>query len=779
MLLEEKYSNFINRFIPEKNKKELDLYYQSFLLISAHVFSIIFLLGFIYLHYLIKNPSEIYALLITSFIFIISFIFYPRSGNNNIFGNLIISGGFIGFLIIAIYSGGIYAPVTPWFTAISVTGFLFTNKKSGYFWTTLTITTISTFFILDLNGIKFPSHMPAENNVYNFASSFIGSAVYLILIVLSYEYLNTKKTKLIEQHSKKLERLSIVASKTDNSIMIMDNKGDFEWVNQAFTKNTGLTLEELIKIKGKNILEANNYSKDIKRSLEIVINQKKSATFNKKIIDESKKLTYSQMTLSPVFDNENKIKNIISIRSDITELKEKEYEIIEQNEEITQQQEELQTTLDEIEKQNKLIEEHNKKLERLSIVASKTDNAIVIMDRYGNFEWVNQAFTKETGLSLEQLIEKKGKSILEANHNSRKIKTNFDIVVNQKKSAVFVKRIINTQGESFHLQTTLTPILNEQNEITKIISIRSDISSLKEKEAEILQQKKLIEQRSKELQEVYDLVNNSINYAKRIQQSILPDSKILNKSFNDNFVFFKPKDKVSGDFYWWAKTEEQTIVTVSDCTGHGVPGAFMSLLGISYLREIVQKEYISHPGVILRKLRKEIIKALKQKGEMGEQKDGMDMALISINNKTNVLQFAGANNPLYVITNKKLPITNKSENTIRLLNNSDLGVKSLKYFYEIKPDKMPIGIYEKMDDFTNHEIPLQKGDKLYLFSDGFADQFGGPKDKKFKYKSFKKLILEHSELPMDIQKESLFKACKDWKNNVEQVDDITVVGIEI
>ena len=779
MLIEEKYNNFINRFIPKKNRANLDLYYQSFLLVSAHVFSVIFLLGFIYLHYLIKNPSEIYALSITTFIFIISFLFYPRSGNNNVFGNLIISGGFIGFLIIAIYSGGIFAPVMPWFTAISVTGFVFANKKSGFFWTVLTIITMSTFFILDLKGIKFPSYMPAENDVYNFASSFIGSAVYLILIILSYEYLNAKKNKQIERHRKELERLSIVASKTDNSIMIMNKKGDFEWVNEAFIKNTGLTLEELIKTKGKNILEANNYSEDIKRSLDIVINQKKSASFNKRIVDDHKKEFYTQMTLTPVFDEENQIKNIISIRSDVTELKEKENEIIEQNEEITQQQEELQTTLDEIEKQNKLIEQHNKELERLSIVAAKTDNAIVIMDAEGNFEWVNQAFTKETGLNLDQLIKKKGKSILEANHNSKKINTNFDTVINQKKSAVFVKRIINTQGESFHLQTTLTPILNENNEVTKIISIRSDITDLKEKEDRILQQNKLIEQRSKELQEVYDLVNNSIDYAKRIQESILSDRGILNKYFSDNFIFFKPKDKVSGDFYWWANVEDQILVTVSDCTGHGVPGAFMSLLGISYLREIVQKEYITHPGVILRKLRKEIVKALKQKGELGEQKDGMDMSLISINNETKVLQFAGANNPLYIITNTKLSISENSNDAVKLIDNNVLGIESTKYFYEIKPDKMPIGIYDRMDNFTNHEIQLQKGDKLYMFSDGFADQFGGPKNKKFKYKPFKRIILENSDLSMDIQRELLFNTFKDWKNNVEQVDDITVVGIEI
>ena len=170
---------------------------------------------------------------------------------------------------------------------------------------------------------------------------------------------------------------------------------------------------------------------------------------------------------------------------------------------------------------------------------------------------------------------------------------------------------------------------------------------------EVTTQKDEISRQKSHIELIHDEMTQSINYAKRIQYSLLPDEKLLNQKLDSHFVFYRPKETVSGDFYWWAHIENHTIIAAADCTGHGVPGAFMSLSGISFLREIVMKEYITHPAVILRKLRKEVIQSLKQKGiEDSEQakgislKDGMDMALISINHENNTLQFAGANNPL-------------------------------------------------------------------------------------------------------------------------------------
>ena len=330
-------------------------------------------------------------------------------------------------------------------------------------------------------------------------------------------------------------------------------------------------------------------------------------------------------------------------------------------------------------------------------------------------------------------------------------------------------------------------VLNEEN-INKLKQQQISFAVEKsEKEAEIERLKNVelkkandeITKQKEEIEEIHQEISDSINYAQKIQEAVLPSEQLLSDLLSDHFVLFKPKDKVSGDFYWWTNINNQTIITAADCTGHGVPGAFMSMLGVSSLREIVIKEQITNPSEILSRLRSQIIKTLKQTGESGTQKDGMDMAIISIDHETNTVQFSGANNPLYIITNDELRITNKESDAINFIDNSALKVQSSKFFYEVKPDKMPIAIYEKMDDFITHEIQLQKGDQLFMFSDGYADQFGGPKNKKFKYKPFKRLLIENASKAMSEQKEILNSAFEQWRGAEEQVDDVVVLGIRM
>ncbi len=280
----------------------------------------------------------------------------------------------------------------------------------------------------------------------------------------------------------------------------------------------------------------------------------------------------------------------------------------------------------------------------------------------------------------------------------------------------------------------------------------------------------LLKEQKNKIEKIHNSLSESIGYAKNIQKNILPDFNLIKKYFSDNFLIFRPKDVVSGDFYWWTKINNNIIITIADCTGHGVPGAFMSMLGISFLREIINKEKIISTDEILNKLRNEIIIALKQTDISEGQKDGMDMAIININIDTLELEYSGANNPLYLITKKDIP---NFENIKDLIENG----KNL--LYEIKPNKMPIGIYKRKGNFISHKIQLTKGDSIYLFSDGYADQFGGPMNKKFKYKPFKRLLLENADKPMNEQKQILETTFKNWKNNIEQVDDITIIGIKI
>jgi len=297
--------------------------------------------------------------------------------------------------------------------------------------------------------------------------------------------------------------------------------------------------------------------------------------------------------------------------------------------------------------------------------------------------------------------------------------------------------------------------LSSQND--EILTQRDEIEAQRDS---VTKQKEIIER-------IHLQLTESIDYATRIQQAILPEEEILAKYVSQYFVLYKPKDKVSGDFYWWSHVKNYTIIIAADCTGHGVPGAFMSMLGTSFLREIIEKEYITNTSLILKKLRKEIIRALKQKGKIGEQTDGMDMAIVRIEHKTNIIQFSGANNPLYIISTKSI------KDLKPMIDYGALGL------YEIKPNKMPIAIYQKMDNFTTHQLHLQKGDQLYLFSDGYADQFGGKNGRKLKYKPFKKLLLENANKSMSEQKRLLNTYYENWKGSLDQIDDILVLGIKI
>ncbi len=314
----------------------------------------------------------------------------------------------------------------------------------------------------------------------------------------------------------------------------------------------------------------------------------------------------------------------------------------------------------------------------------------------------------------------------------------------------------------------------------EISAQRDEISAQQDK---VIIQKEHIEEQKKE-------ITDSINYAKRIQQAMLPD--LGNVLFSqqlatdsrqsdpriayclpptaDYFVLYKPKDIVSGDFYWGTRINEWLILTVADCTGHGVPGAFMSMLGISFLNEIVRKKEITKASDVLDLLRGSIIEALQQKGTSGEQKDGMDIALCVLNTKNYQLQFAGANNPLYLVTGCSSLVTGELNQQPETSNQK---------LIELTPDKMPVAIHEHMENFTNHEYQLRKGDIIYLISDGYEDQFGGPKNKKFMAKQLKELFVNIGEKPMTEQQEILNTTFENWRGEHEQIDDVTVLGIKI
>ncbi len=257
----------------------------------------------------------------------------------------------------------------------------------------------------------------------------------------------------------------------------------------------------------------------------------------------------------------------------------------------------------------------------------------------------------------------------------------------------------------------------------------------------------LVEEKNKD-------ITDSINYARRIQEAILPSQDLIRQLFPKSFVLFRPRDVVSGDFYWFSEKNGKKLVAAVDCTGHGVPGAFMSMIGNAFLDEIVDEKGITRPDLILSELRHQVIRALKQTGALQENKDGMDIAVLSFDEKTRVVEFAGANNPLWLVRNNEL--------------------------IQVDPDKRHIGYFKGLGlPFNLHKIELRKGDALYIFTDGYADQFGGPKGKKFKYRQLKERLISLGEMPMEEQHEALAATFSIWKGNLEQVDDVLVIGIKV
>ena len=263
---------------------------------------------------------------------------------------------------------------------------------------------------------------------------------------------------------------------------------------------------------------------------------------------------------------------------------------------------------------------------------------------------------------------------------------------------------------------------------------------------QIEDQKKALEEKNKE-------ITDSITYAKKIQSALIPSEDEFNSHFKESFVLFKPKDIVSGDFYWITKKDNKLFFVTGDCTGHGVPGAFMTMLCISYMDEIINEKSITEPCDILNALRDRLIQTLKQTGTAGENKDGMDAVLCRLDLSTNTLCYAAANNSLYILRNSEL--------------------------IEHKGNKQPCGFHHEINSFEQKEIKLQSGDSVFAFTDGFPDQFGGPKGKKFKYKQLEQLVISNKNSTFKEQKMILENSFDNWRGDLEQIDDVCIVGIKI
>ncbi len=394
---------------------------------------------------------------------------------------------------------------------------------------------------------------------------------------------------------------------------------------------------------------------------------------------------------------------------------------------------------EEIEAQKAHLLDYNRELEKLSLIARETDNAIRVFDNEGNTIWINIGYTKLYGYTLKDLMmndslglsDKKPIDIKHIIEN-----WNYD-----KPSIELESEITNKWNIKLWVQTTLSPIFDDEDmTIRNLIAIDTNITSLKKAQQEIIS--------------MNNEITDSILYAKRIQEAMLPHFDILTNCYPDSFRYYKPRSIVSGDFYWMSEQSGRLIVACADSTGHGVPGAFLSLIGISFLSKIVNERGITQPSTILNRLRANIISHLHQEGKYVVAGDGMDMSIISIDKRNYIMEFAGAMTPMYIIRDKHL--------------------------IELRPDRMPVGYYDNENRaFSSSKVALKHGDQLYMFSDGYLDQFGGTNGLKMKTTKFKEILQKCCQKSNETQIMILETEFNAWRGSYDQVDDILVLGIQI
>jgi len=546
------------------------------------------------------------------------------------------------------------------------------------------------------------------------------------------------KDKSEELEEALTNNLSITRALDNSAIVtITDLKGNILKVNDIFCDISGYTREELLG-KNQNIVNSGYHPKSLWKEMWRTIG--KGGTWRGEVKNRAKdgSIYWVDAVINPIRNREGKIHRYLAIRYLITDKKEKETQI-----------------------------------EQLSLVASKTDNGVVITDKNIKVLWVNEGFEKITGYTFEEL-RGKNPSILQGKDTSPEHAQKIRDGLAQKSS--FKQEILNysKDGKSYWVQLNITPILDDNGEIIQYIGIERDITEEKrlmnmvqhqnQELQNSLAQLVMLRQKSEgdkaEIQKLLKNVLASINYAKRIQNAIIPTESDIQQVIPDSFVMYEPRDIVSGDFYWVADKGTSKIVVVGDCTGHGVPGAFMTMVANNILNQIVHNYEIHEADDILTIVPTLLKKTFSYTTDSKIQ-DGMDMAIVTIvtTEKYPKIVYAGAMTPLYYVQN----------------NNEQ------QEFHEIKADKVPIGgYYQKADyDYVRKEVEVTQPTVFYLASDGYQDQFGGDNNRKFLRKKFKNLLCLIAHEPMETQKQILSNTFQDWRGQHRQTDDVVVLGFQI
>ncbi len=418
------------------------------------------------------------------------------------------------------------------------------------------------------------------------------------------------------------------------------------------------------------------------------------------------------------------------------------------------------------------LDEKNKELAKLSIVARETDNAVAIYNADLELEWINEAFYKLYGFTKEYIRDHEDSidvSILgniRIKHNiDSHIKKLIDSCIIQKQPVNYTIQNTTSSGEKIWVQTTLNPVLDENGKISKLVTVDSNITELKKAEERIRKQKKNI--------------TDSINYARRIQTSILPDEETVRQYFPDSFMMYMPKDVVSGDFPWFFRHNGTFYIAAVDCTGHGVPGALLSFVGVFNLINIVDHDRVITSGEILDMLHGHIKKTLRQDrqgSKVNATRDGMDIALCKIDTEKKIVEFSGAHRPLYMMKKGKMV---EFEGDSRAIGGNPLREMMLARKLRKKQQQKGEEAKPVEEKFTTHTIEYSKGDRVFMFSDGLPDQFNGEEPPKYSNERIRQLITSRANHSIHELHDAFYEDFNQWKAGGPQLDDVLLIGLQL
>ena len=574
-----------------------------------------------------------------------------------------------------------------------------------------------------------------------------------------------------------IDRYKLISSSSEY-ILITDVNDKVTWANDGFTRLTGYTLNEVLGkkpssfLRGKETHINDSFRIDSKAHLRIPF---KEEALNYKKNGSPIWLSFSVI---PIFTKGNAFEGFITIGSDITHIKRNE-ELLRQNSTRLNTINSLLSTLLQATNKKELI----KSLGEVLLINGFNINAVHFAksdEQKQVSQYFYHSYVGNNDLRLlnkEQINEMLRYFLIKPItylKNCSRIKTQkipTELLSLNKICSLLVIPIAKGDGAFYFFGFTSEDENAFNDEQVALLSeIRQTLLvSLKQ-----LDLRSKLETKQKQIEEKNKEITDSIQYAQKIQSSILPERKQTVKLLPNSFVYYKPKDIVSGDYYWLTERNDRVYFTAADCTGHGVPGAFMSLIGTSLLNQIVKGKKYSSANEILNELRTKVINTLRQNEANPNQKDGMDMGFCVWDKMKYTLEFSGANNNLVIIRNHQAPLIDLFTGTISSEMYSENNVYKL---FELRGDRQPIGISgTELRSFHNHEFKLHSGDTIYLFSDGITDQFGGPKGKKLLSKNLKRFLLSIQHHEMKEQEKLLSKFLNNWKGTLEQTDDILIIG---